>query len=69
MSTMGLGKSVAVVATLVGNIRIFALWGILDAIVYQIAKGCRIKSMLIYLSIFFALTVLAFYSPAIMEYL
>lgn len=69
MSTLGIGKSIAYIATLLGNIRVFALWGILDIIVYQIAKGCRIKSMLVYLIIFFILTGLAFYSPSIMEFL
>jgi hypothetical protein len=68
MSSVGIGKSISFAATLVGNIRVFALWGILDVIVYLMAKDCRIKSMFIYLSIFITLTVLAFYLPSIMEH-
>jgi hypothetical protein len=67
MST--LGKHIAFAASHIGNIRVFALWGILDALVYLIAKDSRIKSIAIYLIIFITITVLAFYMPSIMEYL
>jgi hypothetical protein len=63
------GKHIAFAASHIGNIRVFALWGILDALVYIIAKDSRIKSIAIYITIFITITVLAFYMPGIMEYL
>jgi hypothetical protein len=69
MSTLGIGKNIVFAATILGNIRVFALWGILDALVYLLAKDSRIKSILIYVTIFITLSVLAFYSPSIIEYL
>jgi hypothetical protein len=52
-----------------GIIRFFVLWGILESLVFLLTKGDRLKSMVIYLGIFVIITILAMYSPAIIEYL
>ena len=56
-------------ASHLGNIRIFALWGVLDALVYLLSQGNRLKSMIVYFTIFATITVFAFYSPAIIDFL
>ena len=69
MAAFGMQKHLAFAASNIGNIRVFALWGILDALVYLLAKGNRMKTMAIYITIFITITVLAFYTPSIMEHL
>jgi len=64
-----MSKHVAFAATHIGNIRVFALWGILDALVNLIAKGDKLKSIYIYITIFITITVLAIYTPSIIKYL
>jgi hypothetical protein len=62
-------KRLAFAASHLSNIRIFALWGILDALVYLLAKGNRIKSMIVYFTIFITITIVAFHLPEIMDFL
>jgi hypothetical protein len=52
-----------------GIIRLFVLWGILESLVFLLTKGDRLKSMSIYLGIFFVITIAAIYSPSIIDYL
>ena len=63
------GKRLAFAASHLSNIRIFALWGVLDALVYLLAKGNRLKSMIVYLSIFLTITIVAYNLPEIIDFL
>ena len=62
-------KRLAFAASHLGNIRIFALWGVLDALVYLIAKGDRLNSMIVYFTIFVTITIVAFHLPEIIDFL
>jgi hypothetical protein len=65
----GVERRLAFAASNLGTIRIFALWGVLDALVYFIAKGDRIKTTIMYLSIFLTITLVGFYAPNIIDFL
>jgi hypothetical protein len=64
-----ISKRIAFAVSHLGNVRIFALWGVLDALVYLLAKGNRIKSIIVYLAIFLTITVLGFYTPEMIDFL
>lgn len=69
MSALGLEKRFAFAAAHLGNIRVFALWGILDALVYLLAKNNRMKTIAVYMTIFLTITVIGFYLPTIIDFL
>ena len=50
-----------------GIIRLFAIWGILDAIVYLIVKDDRVKSVMIYSLIFLVLTLYGLTTPEVID--
>ena len=60
-------KCNAFIASHLGTIRIFALWGILDLVVYILARNDRIKTMALYMTIFLTITLVGFYIPAIFD--
>lgn len=64
-----LERRLAFAASHLGNIRIFALWGVLDALIYMLVKDNRIKSAIIYFTIFISITIIGFYSPMIIDFL
>jgi len=63
------GKRFAFAASHLGNMRIFALWGVLDAFVYLFAKGDRFKSIMVYITIFLTITIVGFYTPEMIDFL
>ena len=52
-----------------GILRYFVIWGILEAIVYIFTKGDRFKSLTVYVTIFFFITLLAYLRPAMIDFL
>lgn len=52
-----------------GILRFFVIWSILESLVFLLTKGDRLKSMSIYLGIFFLMTFATMYVPSIVEYL
>jgi len=52
-----------------GIIRWFVIWGILETCVFLFTKGDRIKSLSVYLAIFFIITFAAYISPKIIDFL
>jgi len=52
-----------------GILRIFALWGILDAIILMLAKNDRVLEILIYSFIFTVLTFLGLSYPGIIDFM
>jgi len=65
----GIERRLAFAASHLGNIRIFALWGVLDALIYILVKDNRLKSMIIYFTIFVIITFVGFYSPVLIDFL
>jgi len=62
-------RSLAFAASHLGTMRLFALWGVLDVLVFLLAKRNKIKSIWVYMTIFLTITVLGFYMPAIIDFL
>lgn len=52
-----------------GILRLFALWGILDAIIILIVKNDRLLEILIYSFIFVVLTYLGLLYPGIIDFM
>lgn len=52
-----------------GILRIFALWGILDALIILLAKNDRVLEILIYSFIFVVLTFLGLSYPGIIDFI
>jgi hypothetical protein len=50
-----------------GIIRLFAIWGILEAIVYLIVKDDRVQSVMIYSLIFLVLTLYGLTTPEVID--
>lgn len=64
---LGSEHQIKFVASHLTNIRMFALWGLLDALIYFLAKGHKLKSAILYLTIFLTITIAAIYSPFILD--
>lgn len=52
-----------------GIIRLFVVWGILEAAVFLLTKGDRLKSLSVYLAIFFVITLAAYVAPEVIDFL
>jgi hypothetical protein len=51
-----------------GIIRVFAIWGILDSLIYLLAKDNRLRSITIYVVIFVCLTIYGLSYPDALEF-
>lgn len=52
-----------------GIIRLFAIWGLLEAIIYYITNGDRKKELYIHIILFIIINVIAFKYRYLIEYL
>jgi hypothetical protein len=52
-----------------GIIRLFVIWGILESIVFIFTKGDRFKSLTVYTVIFLLISIIAYMSPTIIDFL
>jgi hypothetical protein len=53
----------------IGIIRVFALWGILDSLVFIFTKNDRLKSMLFYCLIFIVISMYGMTSPQLLDFI
>jgi len=52
-----------------GIIRMFVVWGILESLIFLFTRGDRVKSLSVYLAIFFIITFAAYNSPDVIDFL
>jgi hypothetical protein len=52
-----------------GIIRLFAIWGLLDALIYYITNGDRYKELVIHMVVFLLIYIIAWKYPVLIKYL
>jgi hypothetical protein len=53
----------------VGIIRLFAIWGLLDAVIYYLTNGDRYKELIIHIFIFLIINIIVWKYPYLIKYL
>jgi hypothetical protein len=60
MTTLeGLDKTNTYIISHVGIIKFFAIWGILESFIYLVTKGDKFKEIIIHITVFIIITVIA----------
>jgi hypothetical protein len=52
-----------------GIIRLFAIWGLLDALIYFVTNGDRYKELVIHMVVFLLIYIIAWKYPVLIKYL
>jgi len=52
-----------------GIIRLFAIWGLLDVIIFYMTNGDRNKEMIIHVIVFILINIIAWKYPMLIKYL
>lgn len=52
-----------------GIIRLFAIWGLLEAIIYYISNGDKFKEVIIHIIVFMFINYIAYRYPKLIKYL
>jgi hypothetical protein len=52
-----------------GILRLFAIWGLLEAIIYYISNGDKFKEVIIHIVVFMLINYIAYRYPRLIKYL
>ena len=52
-----------------GILRLFAIWGLLEAIIYYISNGNKFKEVIIHIVVFILINYIAYRYPRLIKYL
>jgi hypothetical protein len=52
-----------------GILRLFAIWGLLEAIIYYISNGDKFKEVIIHIVVFMLINYIAYRYPKLIKYL
>lgn len=69
MLSEGLDKEHSYIISHLGIIKFFAIWGILESLIYLITKGDKIKEILIHVTVFIVISIIAYIYPDISDLL
>lgn len=68
MNTLeGLDKTNTYIISHVGIIKFFAIWGILESVIFLVTKGDKIKEIVIHLTVFILISIVALAFPDLTE--
>jgi hypothetical protein len=61
----GLESEYTYILSHLGILKVFALWGLLEAIIFMLTNGDKMKEVWIHLIIFVIISIMAYYYPEI----
>lgn len=68
MNTLeGLDKTNTYIISHVGIIKFFAIWGILESVIFLVTKGDKFKEIVIHLTVFILISIVALAFPDLTE--
>jgi len=68
MTTLeGLDKTNSYLISHVGIIKFFAIWGILESVIFLVTKGDKFKEIMIHITVFVLITVIAYAFPELTD--
>ena len=65
----GLDKERSYIVSHLGIIKFFAIWGILESVIFLLTKGDKFKEIIIHISIFICISIIAFIYPELTDLL
>ena len=65
----GLDKERSYIVSHLSIIKFFAIWGILESIIFLLTKGDKIKEIIIHISIFICISIIAYIYPELTDLL
>jgi len=65
----GLDKERSYIVSHLGIIKFFAIWGILESVIYLLTKGDKYKEIIIHISIFIIISIIAYVYPDLTDHL
>ena len=65
----GLDKERSYIISHLGILKFFAIWGILESVIFLLTKGNKYKEIIIHISIFIIISIIAFLYPDITDHL
>lgn len=69
MNIEGLDKEHSYIISHLGIIKFFAIWGILESVIYLITKGDKVKEIMIHVTVFIVISIIAYLYPDILDLL
>lgn len=69
MNIEGLDKERSYIISHLGIIKFFAIWGILESVIYLITKGDKVKEIMIHVTVFIVISIIAYLYPDILDLL
>lgn len=69
MNIEGLDKERSYIISHLGIIKFFAIWGILESLIYLITKGDKVKEIMIHVTVFIVISIIAYLYPDILDLL
>ena len=69
MISEGLDKERSYIISHLGIIKFFAIWGILESLIYLITKGDKVKEIMIHVTVFIVISIIAYLYPDILDLL
>ena len=63
----GLDKTNTYIISHVGIIKFFAIWGILESVIFLVTKGDKFKEIVIHLTVFILISIVALAFPDLTE--
>jgi hypothetical protein len=65
----GLDKERSYIISHLGIIKFFAIWGILESFIYLLTNGDRYKEIIIHMSVFIIISIIAYMYPDLTDHL
>lgn len=65
----GLDKERSYIISHLGILKFFAIWGILESVIYLLTNGDKRKEIIIHISIFIIISIIAFLYPDLTDHL